>query len=439
MNKKSQKVSESYYLEHSIISGRMTKTMLKTINVLLGAFIVLFAISCSSSPNVVNNYYINGKKVNSKNLPSEHIAQNDSTKQVSNSTESWVNPLNNNNNNATSSNIQNKANDTIDNSVYSSENEDSESLNIYGGNVVINNSSRYVNRNYVPVINPWWNNWSAISYSPFYGSGFSFGSPCVVYDWYSPWYNYHPYYGNSWAGIPSWGYWSWCSQPLYSYFPRRLNGNVYRNYYPDYDNYRYGNMSNRNNYGSRNESYGYSNNTIGNSRNNTTSIYKNWNSNSINNNNQNNSSSRNGVIKTGYVSEVPSSRNGNVYNSNRNDNNSVNTGNNSSRNIYGGNSGLGNTNGNAGNSKNGSNSTNDNNSSRNNNKRDTENNEIFKSRENKPSPRNNTPVRPPSNNDVNKGSRNNGGNSVNPMPNKNTSPPVAAPSNNGGSSRNGRR
>lgn len=399
-------------------------------NIFICFGITLFLASCSSSPNVVNNYYINGKKVNENKLKNQQIAQNDSINKGNNSEETWVNPLNTSN--SSTDNLNNKVKNNTNDNINSEENNDSERVNIYGGNVVINNTPSHVYTNYVPVINPWWNNWSVISYSPFYGFGYS--SPCVIYDWYSPWYNFHPFYGNSWIGRPAWGYWSWCNQPLYSFYPRRLNGSIYRNYYPDFDNYRHGNMSNRNNYGSRNESYGYSNNTINNSRNNTTSIYRNSNS-ALNN--QGNSSSRNGIIRAGYVSESPSSRNGNVYNSN---NNIENTGNKSSRNIYGGNnSGLGNTNGNIENGKNGSNGQNDNNSSRNNTKRNTENSDIFKSRDNQSPPKNNTPLNPPTNNGVNKGSRSNGGNSVNPMPSKNTSPPVAVPSNSSGSSRNGRR
>ena len=74
---------------------------------------------------------------------------------------------------------------------------------------------------YVPVVAPWWNNY----YGSFGGGwhhpshfymSLNYGMYCG-YDWFSPWYDYNPYYGYYWPYYYNYGYNSWYHQPYYAH------------------------------------------------------------------------------------------------------------------------------------------------------------------------------------------------------------------------------
>lgn len=80
----------------------------------------------------------------------------------------------------------------------------------------------YTSPLYVPVIIPWWNayyGWLGY-YSPFVsvyiGHG-PFMSSYWAYDWYSPWYDYNPFYGYRWYPHYRHGYHRWYWQPFESH------------------------------------------------------------------------------------------------------------------------------------------------------------------------------------------------------------------------------
>lgn len=231
--------------------------LLKNINSLNYLFLIGLSIvvlgACSSGSRTVNNYYIN-------NAPNQNVVANNDSNQVE---ETWSNPLSNNQNN--SNNNSNQPNGTVENNVYTTN----------GGGIVVNNYYNRNSPNYVPVINPWWNNWGVWGHRPFYSFGFGWNNwgNCLMYDWYSPWYDFHPFYGFGWGMRPQIGMWGWYNQPLYSFYPRRLRDNAYGRFNYDYG-YRFGNMSRENNrtFGERNESNGIPLGAYG-SRNNASSIY----------------------------------------------------------------------------------------------------------------------------------------------------------------------
>ncbi len=97
----------------------------------------------------------------------------------------------------------------------------------------------YVNPMYVPVIVPWWDRYYGwVSYprrgfyvyvgSGYYGSYYGtywggYYGGYYAYDWYNPWYAYHPYHGYSWRHYHYPVHYSWWNQPVYSHHPAKTS------------------------------------------------------------------------------------------------------------------------------------------------------------------------------------------------------------------------
>ncbi len=106
---------------------------------------------------------------------------------------------------------------------------------------------------YVPVIVPWWDRYYGwVSYprrgiNIFIGSGYygayygtywgGYYGGYYAYDWYNPWYTYHPYYGYSWSRYVYPTYYSWWNQPIYSrHYGRSVRTNEVRTWGPSRGN-----------------------------------------------------------------------------------------------------------------------------------------------------------------------------------------------------------
>ncbi len=95
------------------------------------------------------------------------------------------------------------------------------------------NRTQYNGPVYVPVIVPWWNSYHGWGMTPRRRSGVyvhysNYWGP----EWYSPWYNYHPYHGVTWND-----YWyvrphyrHWYNQSVYTYYDRPIRRNEFRSY-----------------------------------------------------------------------------------------------------------------------------------------------------------------------------------------------------------------
>lgn len=194
------------------------------------ALISYFLLSCSSYEKT-ENYFGYEKPENEK--PKEVKVENKTSNDTDSQDEDWVNPL-------SSENQEN---------VYT---ESSEGKNL----TVINNYYSH-NRNYVPVVVPWWydyygrfsNRRNGVFVTLSYGNGWG-------YDWYSPWYRYHPYYGVSWDYYNRNFYRSyWYRQPVYSYERNRIDRREYSRFGPSRGKYGNQEVSRRNNYIRDNNDY----------------------------------------------------------------------------------------------------------------------------------------------------------------------------------------
>ncbi len=103
------------------------------------------------------------------------------------------------------------------------------------------NDYNYNRTVFVPVIVPWWSGyygWVSVRHhgrwyyhpsSGFWGCG-----------WYSPWYDYHPYYGRYWDPWAPWYHRSWYHQPVYAYSTNKPNHrDTYRSFGANRGTYTY--------------------------------------------------------------------------------------------------------------------------------------------------------------------------------------------------------
>lgn len=83
------------------------------------------------------------------------------------------------------------------------------------------NNYYYGNAGYVPVIAPWWDRYYGWGSPMRQGGVFITFGAYRSYEWFSPWYDFHPYYGCSWYDYyyvrPH--YRAWYNQPVYAYSP----------------------------------------------------------------------------------------------------------------------------------------------------------------------------------------------------------------------------
>ncbi|MFW5701978.1 MAG: hypothetical protein ACOCX7_03435 [Bacteroidota bacterium] len=95
----------------------------------------------------------------------------------------------------------------------------------------------YYDQMYVPVIVPWWSHYygwlgryrSGIHISVHHGGYWG-------WDWYSPWYDYHPHYGYYWPRYYPVHH-NWYYQPVYSYHKKKVEKDEYRNFGPSRGDY----------------------------------------------------------------------------------------------------------------------------------------------------------------------------------------------------------
>lgn len=155
--------------------------MKKGLNIIIGALSVLLFVSCATQNQNDSGFY------GYDNSPEREI-QSEPEKPK----KEWENPL-------------------ADKSSY--EEPEREQM-------VINNYY-YGNQGFVPVIAPWYGGYYGWGSRARGGGVFLTYGTFRSYEWYSPWYDFHPYYGCTWYDYyyvnPH--YRTWYNQPIYAYSP----------------------------------------------------------------------------------------------------------------------------------------------------------------------------------------------------------------------------
>jgi len=160
--------------------------------------VVISAITISCSSTNSGSYF--GYKNKPEYTDTKPSSNNQQIPNTVNSNAGWVNPMNSNNTNS------------VNGFVYS------------------DYSYRYNPYMYVPVMVPWWSQYQGWVSYPFPGSHLSVCySNFWGYEWYSPYYTYHPWSGNYW-GVWHNGYHNWYNQPVYSRNERPVQKNTYRSF-----------------------------------------------------------------------------------------------------------------------------------------------------------------------------------------------------------------
>lgn len=158
------------------------------------------SFGCSSTNSSSGYFGYNNRPENNETSSSR---QNQEVANTSGTNAGWVNPMAQNGN---------YANNQID-------------------YVYADYSYRYNPHVYVPVIVPWWNSYNGWVSYPFPGSHLSlYYTNFWGYNWYSPWYTFHPYHGGYWGGHFVGGYHNWYNQPVYSRSSRPIDNNTYRSF-----------------------------------------------------------------------------------------------------------------------------------------------------------------------------------------------------------------
>lgn len=98
---------------------------------------------------------------------------------------------------------------------------------------------------FVPVVTPWWSGYHGyFSYYSPRARFYVYSAPYWSYSWYSPWYDYHPYYGNTWHHHHYYGYQGWYNQPIYTYHRGKVDRErTYRNFGATRGTYTYADRS----------------------------------------------------------------------------------------------------------------------------------------------------------------------------------------------------
>lgn len=190
---------------------------MKTYNtILILIMTALFAVSCSSTGGTDSYFGYSNKPRANEPRPADDI-------QTQSSSQAWTNPMA-------------KQTDDARNQEVALRSED-----------LRRNDYNYNRTVFVPVIVPWWSGyygWVSVRHhsrwhhhpsSGFWGCG-----------WYSPWYDYHPYYGRYWDPWAPWYHRSWYHQPVYAYSTNKPNyRDTYRSFGANRGSYTYDERSSR--------------------------------------------------------------------------------------------------------------------------------------------------------------------------------------------------